>query len=786
MIAEQTTEVDTQSQLAQFAECVFEPTDIVEIRFLPSGRSIWCVASEVRDKAAELQQANQAGEHIHVGANPRKTSGGKCDSDVALARCMFADFDDTTIDAVRFRLSETSLPAPTMTIASGHGVHVYFRLEEPMTELGAWSKWQKDLAALVLSDGSVCNASRLMRLPGFTNWKTPTGLCGIIEARPDRVYELVDFHEIIRERQPVGTESTNGGCNGADNEGAAIVDYPRSILKARAYAATWEGVSEGMRNATAIKLAACLRRDFALSENGALSIMQGWNARNDPPLGEDELRRCSVNGAKYGKRPVGSKVESQTSIPAWQPFPVEVLPKKVQNIVLEAAKAMSVDPALVAVPLLVVFATAIGNSRRLRLKHSWFECAVLWAALVVPSGDLKTPALRLAADILFRRYKRAREEYREAVLRYNAEVLAYKADKEKNGDNATTRMPDKPTLARCVCSDITVEALACILEENWRGTSINCDELAGWFNSFDRYRPHGKGGDVAAWLSMHSAQPLIVDRKGASKAERQQLFVPRAAVSIVGSIQPRTLKRIVNPQFLETGLFARYLFAVPPVLKRRWTTADISESVEDTLDGIADRLFELQPDYDNANQPKPRIIRPNDEAHRLWTKFYDEHAEERENLGDDLRAAWSKKEAYAARLALVLHLTRLACGEAVEEGLVDGKSMAAGITLVRWFTNEDRRVYATLSQGTENQQQAGLMEYIKSHSGRITPRDLQQNLQAYRQPGGAEKAELALCELVRIGVGKWETTGKPSGGPIPRTFVLSGDNGLLVFHGENT
>jgi Protein of unknown function (DUF3987) len=52
-----------------------------------------------------------------------------------------------------------------------------------------------------------------------------------------------------------------------------------------------------------------------------------------------------------------------------------------------------------------------------------------------------------------------------------------------------------------------------------------------------------------------------VDRK---TGERKTLFVPHAAVSLCGSIQPGVLARALSADFLDAGLAARLLMAMPP------------------------------------------------------------------------------------------------------------------------------------------------------------------------------------------------------------------------------
>lgn len=57
--------------------------------------------------------------------NTRSYEGGTKNEDVALARCLFADFDGVELKDIRQRAGEAGLPAPTLIVASGHGFHLY-------------------------------------------------------------------------------------------------------------------------------------------------------------------------------------------------------------------------------------------------------------------------------------------------------------------------------------------------------------------------------------------------------------------------------------------------------------------------------------------------------------------------------------------------------------------------------------------------------------------------------------------------------------------------------------
>src|SRR5207248_9333605 len=102
---------------------------------------------------------------------------------------------------------------------------------------------------------------------------------------------------------------------------------------------------------------------------------------------------------------------------------------------------------------------------------------------------------------------------------------------------------------------ITVERLAELLEDNPRGLLLARDELAGWLGSFSRYRGRSalESSDLPYWLSIHDARGLRLDRKG---GDRRTVYVPRAAVSIVGGLQPGTLARCLSPAYFEAGLVA--------------------------------------------------------------------------------------------------------------------------------------------------------------------------------------------------------------------------------------
>lgn len=476
------------------------------------------------------------------------------------------------------------------------------------------------------------------------------------------------------------------------------------------------------------------------------------------------------------------------AIPPFAPFPVDLLPEPIRSFVREGAKAIGCDASYIALPLLSGLASAIGNTHRIALKRGWAEPAIVWTAIVGESGTMKTPAFKLAMKAIrkaqadaFKEHDAARSEWEAQHLRHEAEMTGWKRQAVKgHGDPGDPpEKPAPPIARRYIVSDTTTEALAPILLGNPRGVLLARDELAGWLGSFDRYTKAGKAGaDSAHWLSMHNGEAMTIDRKTGIPPT---IHVPSASVSIAGGIQPGILARALGQEHFESGMAARVLYAMPPRKARRWTEADVDAATEAAVAAVFDRLFGLTPETDDDDDDRPRLVTLTDDGKSAWVTFYNEHAGEQVNLSGDEAAAWSKLEGYAARLALVIHLTRSAAGDTTlrDCSRVDEASIAAGVVLARWFGDEARRVYAILSESGGDRKNRRLEEWIEQRRGPVTVRDVTRGLREFR--GDPEGAAKALDDLVALGRGRWEVDDPgPQGGRPTEVFWLlprRGDTG---------
>jgi hypothetical protein len=487
--------------------------------------------------------------------------------------------------------------------------------------------------------------------------------------------------------------------------------------------------------------------------------------------GGDVSAAVKAAAARLGLSAAAPKETQAVRLEPFVPFPLEALPEPVRSFVAEGAKAIGCDPSFIALPLLPTLASAIGNARRVQIKRGWTEPAIIWAAIVGDSGTLKSPALELALRAVRKRQHAAMTRYAREMKEYRLNVLVWEKAARARGRNEEGEAPvepEEPTLDRCYCDDTTMEALSHLLLHNWRGLLLARDELSGWLGSFNQYR-QGRGGDAAKWVEMFGGRPIMVDRKGGDPGP---VYIPRAAVSIVGGIQPETLHRALGVEHRENGLAARLLTAYPPRGLKRWSEADISPEMEGRIEGIFDRLYGLTGTPDEDGELQPVLVPLSPEGKAVWVQFYNEHAEEQVELTGDLAAVWSKLEGYAARLALVIHLVRWAVDDPAlrDPNAIDAESIMAGVRLSRWFGHEARRVGGILEESNDQRDQRRLVEMIRCKGGATTTREL---MRSSSRLTTAAAAQAALEVLVKAGLGRWEdqTTGAAGGRPTSK-FIL--------------
>jgi hypothetical protein len=327
------TKIDSRLEVERFLAILFEPTDLVEIRTFHRDsntnqvRQFWRNVRVVEKLLPELHLLNQEGEHnIYIGANPRLREGGSSD-DVALARSLYADWDDVEADAIDSLLSDSGLPIPTLVVHSGHGLHAYWRLVSPITDLGVFKAAQVKIIEKTKSDPKLKDPPRVMRLPGFINLADPRkdeadGHCRIVRADAGAMYELEQIVGKI-EAEPLRAPTPL-----PSNKQDRMQLLSRNSVQFVAF-----GAAEGERNAklfaTACDMAGCgWTYDDAISELYRPAVASGL------PEGEVEATvRSAFDKPRSPSTPEDTEIASALQRAADQPkstAPDLVLPPSVK------------------------------------------------------------------------------------------------------------------------------------------------------------------------------------------------------------------------------------------------------------------------------------------------------------------------------------------------------------------------------------------------------------------------------------------------------------------------
>ncbi len=209
----------------------------------------------------------------------------------------------------------------------------------------------------------------------------------------------------------------------------------------------------------------------------------------------------------------------------------------------------------------------------------------------------------------------------------------------------------------------------------------------------------------------------------------------------------------------------------------RSTVADdeVDQATEEGFAGVVNKLFSLPEGLPEVVSRAPRAgcVTLSPEARNHIDMFMTDLGTRQSQIDEALFHWTSRLTGQAARLALVIHLSRYAAGEAVDPLLCDATSMQHGIALTRWFAYEAQRVLKKVSLTAERRDLQQLYEWIRRHpSGSVTIRDVcRSNSRKYPS---AQAALAAMNKLKDSGLCQWlNTTPGPQGGrPTHRMEVI--------------
>lgn len=480
--------------------------------------------------------------------------------------------------------------------------------------------------------------------------------------------------------------------------------------------------------------------------------------------------------------PVGDVTSKIDARSPWTPYPVHFFPGVFCDYVVASAKDMEADPGAVANLFLGMISGVIGSRWFLKVHANggdYRQPAYLWCSNVIRSGGNKSGVMNSVTKVATWIDQAVLEQSIKSIREYQVELSNWEADlpeKRKEWRNmANLEMmrrdrdlfmlakPEAPRRRKLISIDSTLGATQVALKSNPRGILHVFDEMRGWLASMGQFSssPAAGAGEKAAWLTLGTGGPIVVDRK-----HGDCFTIPFTGCSIIANIQTTILGKMMTEEDLENGLLTRILCVMPPE-RLRMIRLTVSSEAIDLRIGIYSILKSIFDDEGYKNDPPAGQSSIDEELERdkacdwkthpeFWitpegtrdlclsaaslAMFVEwqnkiEKAKYREP-NELIKSLYPKIESFTLRFALIHHvLIRAISGDLKSESMltIEPESTALAIELGEWYLQEQCRVYAEVIDtpvDKDHTRLKKLFEWIERQTGPngeypegVTPRD---------------------------------------------------------------
>jgi hypothetical protein len=431
-------------------------------------------------------------------------------------------------------------------------------------------------------------------------------------------------------------------------------------------------------------------------------------------------------------------------------FPLEVL-GATREWVSHAAEVKSAPVDYIAVGLLVICASLIGNSARVVPWSGWSEPAILNATLIGDPSSAKSPAMDAVLEPLKEIQKELQadfsgkqQDYETLIEVAKNERAAWEADvKEAVKLNqphpqkpAEACDPERPTKARLLLGDATPEVVAILAKQNPRGLLMAPDELAGLLENMGRYN---NSGDKNLWIEANGGRSYIVDR---IKYLSDPILIPHLSISILGGIQPDRLASslLSGPN---DGFSARFLYCWPNKMPPKRPTVELDNG---EILRVYRRLLSLEMDEE------PQAIWLTPDAADLLQTFRIDLANMEDSVSGLLLSHIGKMPGLTLRIALILEMLWWAAGfePKLPANVTKNAVAGAAMLLEDYFLPMAKRAFGDAALPESDKKTMALAKWIyKTKPLVINASQLRRNRIAGLTT--AEAATSALIELMELG-----------------------------------
>lgn len=325
-------------------------------------------------------------------------------------------------------------------------------------------------------------------------------------------------------------------------------------------------------------------------------------------------------------------------------FPMLIFPENVRGWINELVRSNNATPEFLACSILSAVSTAIGTSRKVRIKNGIENYCCLFVCLVGKPGTAKTPAIQFA-------YKPIKKMDRETAKEYNKLLDKHENSINESKYNKKAIIEPKPKLKKVVYSDYTIESFVENHANNPRGVCVVYDELAGWFKNFTRYNTNS---EQETWLSIWSGESINVIRKGSGSTHIETPFA-----NVIGGIQPSIMNVIAGDGRGSNGFISRFLFCFPSSQNKKTIPRNEMDftKVESEYNLFIKQFYELKHDFNEYSEHIPFVLGLSELAKDIFYKKNNINTEEVNEEGHaGIRDFKDKTFHYLVRFSLIIEL----------------------------------------------------------------------------------------------------------------------------------
>lgn len=329
------------------------------------------------------------------------------------------------------------------------------------------------------------------------------------------------------------------------------------------------------------------------------------------------------------------------------PFPIEVFPPAFKDIITKTNIALNFPIDYSATTILTAVSTMIGKTAVLEVKTGWKEYCPLYTCLLGNPGAMKSHPLDMFFDII---KTIDSEEYQK----YAPKVIAFEEYQSlPKGEKMKTDKVDEPTLVKHIMTNFTPEILTKRINDNNRGVCVVSEELESWLQGMNNY---SKSDQSSTYLSFWSVKRTDVDRISNHK---KPLIIEKPFLSIIGSAQPRKLKKMFPVDKSDSGFLQRFLWAFPANSDKKCISqTELNPYFNNEYENwFRNYYITNKPILFDSGFPKPKIYKFNVQSMQVFIDWQKVNTDKvNANASTLLAEEYNKFDIHFIRFALIMQI----------------------------------------------------------------------------------------------------------------------------------